>query len=824
MCRTYDKGSAFRIRPDRKGNRSMRAAISCLLVICIVSFACADLPVPLFTGDSAGVARSQEPVCGGVPLPWNTYRTDQAFAVFASGEQIPGQTVPLVIDEHGFLRWVLVDIQADVPANGTAQYELRTVKTPPEPAIALSVSDTAESVSVDTGVMSFSVARDKPFSLLDTVTAGRPIVLGGQVSYTDTWSGKEHLADRPTSVAIEYAGPLRVTICARGRFVGDEQTKLRYIARITAWAGKSRIHVCYKLSNSNPDHYCYRQVKDSTIALKLAGKVSDTLLGGSQPLAAGPSASLTAGLFSRSAGAARAVNGKKEAWSSKGKSDVAQGWIAARTDGGRVYACDTYFTADPPRALAVRNGKLVLTGATRRFETSDKRGQPFAAMHRVLFDCSHLRSEYILDFQAPREPAQLAAIARGARSPLHLRAAPAAYFAQHSLGIGRIGTQSDEMACYDTWKWTYDKGHAPQSPGKIGTRRFVLYEDNHFETEQDSVEGYVLMYLRTGNRSYFEGGRGWANYEMDRQKWRTDGWQWRDGGVWKRSGPLGNRPQRDKDPVTGQRNYCPGGKCAVLEPGAAGDMYKMSIGSQCRCHNYAAGIAAWYCITGDRDALETAIDSVEQMLDYQKRVRGLKPGTATIFSRDFTRSVYLSNATRLAAPTDPFVVEASDFLSNVYLQRKVKEPRGLVNGARPLRLKGFGAFAGLEKFVGPNGIARMKELGVTFSNKDGQLHDPKTGVRWYPIPKPNSFMLPSIAGGIHSYFVITGNEDAQDWVIAFGKALAHVLWQRHGQQHPNLLVDFPHKGVVKDLASWSLPENNVNGKGFKISGYLARLA
>ena len=57
----------------------------------------------------------------------------------------------------------------------------------------------------------------------------------------------------------------------KGRFVGDEKNKFQYVARITAWAGRSDVHVKYSLANSNPDHYCYRKVKDSTIELAVIG-------------------------------------------------------------------------------------------------------------------------------------------------------------------------------------------------------------------------------------------------------------------------------------------------------------------------------------------------------------------------------------------------------------------------------------------------------------------------------------------------------------------------------------------------------------------------
>ncbi|MFW5870952.1 MAG: hypothetical protein ACOCVH_00530 [Verrucomicrobiota bacterium] len=798
--------------------------IICTSFFALVASVYADLSVNMTVREPAGVTRVAEPVCGGIPLPRRTYKADQPFAVFSGDREVPSQVLPMVVDEDGFVSWALVDLQADVPAKGASKFVLKAVKSSAKPGNELRIRESGKGVMVDTGKIQFSILKTRPFSLFSEVRVdGKSVVRGGEVTYTDPWGDKNtYTADKPASVEVEYAGPMRTTICVKGRFQGDDENKFQYIARITAWAGKSRVGIKYKLANSNPDHYCYRQVKDSSISLALAEKPAGTVLGASTPLTAGPEASLTAGLRAKAEGAARATDAAREVWSSNGKGDKAEGWIAARLGNASIYACDTYFTDDPPRKLEVKNGALVLTGTTRRFD-SDKRGaRPFKAEHRVLFDCSHLRSEYLIDFDAPKEEVRLEDMAGGARGWLHLTAEPSWYSSVDSLGVGRFGVRDDELKCYELWGWSYNENKAPKSPGKIGTRRFVLYEDNHFETEQDSVEAYLLMYLRTGSRSYLQGGQGWANYEMDRQKWRTDGWRWKDGGVWKRSGPLGNRPQRGKDPVTGKRNYCPGKKCSVLEPGASDDMYKMSIGSQCRCHNYAAGLAVWYCITGDRDALEAAIDSVEQMVDYQKRVKKLAPGKEKDFSRDFTRSVYLVNATRLAAPTDAFVCEASDYLTGVFLGRGRKEPRGLVNGARPLKMKGWGKFAGLKKYVGEKGLAEMEKLGITFSKENGELHDPETGVKWFPIPGANSFMLPPVAGGIHAYYRITGDEDAQDWVIAFGKALKHVLQQDHGQLHGSLLVDFPKKGIVKDRASWDLPPDSVNGEGVKISGYLAR--
>jgi len=74
-----------------------------------------------------------------------------------------------------------------------------------------------------------------------------------------------------------------------------------------------------------------------------------------------------------------------------------------------------------------------------------------------------------------------------------------------------------------------------------------------------------------------------------------------------------------------------------------------------------------------------------------------------------------------------------------------------------------------------------------------------------------------------AYYRITGNEDARDWTIAYGQAVARVLYQpKHGNLHGRLLADFPRKGVVKDLGSWALPEDARDGEGVEISGYLGQ--
>ena len=231
--------------------------------------AAGEFELKLTVTEPAGVARKSAPARGGIPLMAGTFKRGQEFTVSADGAVIPAQVLPLVVDEKGFLRWVLVDTQVDLAANGRAELTLTAGRSPARPATPLQVADGAGGVTVDTGKIQFTISKTRPFGLFTSVAAGgRPIVSGGEASYTDgtlpdSKKWVRYKADKPENITLEHAGPMRVTLKVTGRFVGDDQSRLRYIARVTAWAGRSDVHVKYSLANSNPDHFVYRRVLDA---------------------------------------------------------------------------------------------------------------------------------------------------------------------------------------------------------------------------------------------------------------------------------------------------------------------------------------------------------------------------------------------------------------------------------------------------------------------------------------------------------------------------------------------------------------------------------
>lgn len=839
----------------------------------------AEFQVPLTIEEPAGVARTAAPACGGIPLPAGQFRSDQEFAVFDGDKEVPAQTLPLVVDEKGFVRWLLVDVQVDLPTKGSKTLTLKAVKPGVSPAKAVKVAANADAVTIDTGAAVITISKSKPFGLFDSVTVGgKPVVTGGAVSYTDGFDGKKYVADKPTSVQVEYAGPMRTTVCIKGRFAGDEQSKLLYIARVTAWAGRSDVSLKYSLANSNEERYQYRQIKDSSIELKLAAAAGGATVGLAKPFdATGASVAVEQGLRKGVAGSSKVIVDGKDAWTNAAPAPAAgakpapvespDGWLVAKAN--PVGAIDLYFSDNPARRLAVNNDALVLGGIIERYKGDvtdpleakcgdllgqkvkdpktdeekaknkdlDKQigdlrkqvnalGLPYGAKSRWLFDCSHLTSQYVIDFAAAAD--KMADAAKQARQQLHVLAPPAWYFeGTEALAVGKFGTQADELKCYDAWGWKYDPKQVPVAP-QLNLGRWVAGEDNHYETEDDTTDALLLMYLRTGKRAFFDTCEHWTNYNLDLAGWRTDGWRYKDGGVWWTSGgPLGSSPQRKADPVTSMFNGAPAPwttgmktKTLTFNWGEAQDLAFMANSKMCYCHNWGEGAAEWFCITGDRDALEAAIDNVEQNYDTQKRAFRKTPGKASGYSRDFTRACYLTNATRLIAPADSFVIEASDYLAACFLQRPDKEPRGFLNAPH----QGALAMAEVKKRVGDRGVEEMTKLGVTLDEKTGELSNPKTGVKWHPLLDPQTWMFPPLSRAMETYYRITGSEDALDWIIGYGQAVSNVLYQsKHGNlAYHGFLVDFPAKGFAWDGHSWLLPDDSRDGKGVKINGYLAQ--
>lgn len=786
------------------------AAKACvfLATLFLSSDLCA-LEIPVIVREPAGIARKAEPVSGGIPLPDGVFKPAHVdLALYDGDRPVGAQIVEHVVGPGGFVRWVLLDFQLDLKANENKTLILKEGAAV-GPDVELKVQDSTASVRVDTGELVFHISRNEPFCFLQDVSVkGRLVMAKGRVSYIDGLTNKEYTADTPQLVKVHYAGPLRATIEVRGKFRDDRTARLGYCTYITAWANRSDILVRHSLINSREDQRYVVQVKGSRIELKPLDASGGVLVGADKTLTAqsGMTITLHQGLEerrNRSLPSGKAVQDGRTIWEGRG----AQGWIS----NGSIWAADRLFRTDPPRSVGVgEDGTLILDAAPALFEgqktNSTITGRPWACQdgYRWLYDCSHLSSEYRIDFDAPQNSDQLQARAQAAAARVWAFAPGAWYSRCNVLGVGRFGTVEDEAACHAKWNWT--AGSPPDR--KPDPDRFVGYEDNHYESESDSAEALLLMFLRTGKRGFFDEAEGWVRYHTDLQAWRTEGWAWKDGGIWwPQGGPPGNRPVRGKI----DRDF------EKWNKGTDADrtLWRLAMAKGCYCHFYGAGLVDWYCLTGDREALLAAVDDCETKWDEFTRYRNFQPGESNLGStRGFGRGFYVAVRTWMVQPENPMLQKLVKLCRDtlVSLPDKYLDERGVyavTSNKRPERYltDGIGAY--------------MSREGITVDQR-GNFRD-RSGNQWQWRDIGGTWMIAYIQHACNLLAEQADDEDLMDYVIASGHFTAkYMLSPVAKQTWYYTALDIPRKGEIWDNWKYDGQTRNEFGEGPRQSGWYTR--
>jgi len=750
-----------------------------------------DFRIPLAVREPAGISRESAPVSGGIPLPRGKFFRQQPFALLREdGTEIPCQTSPLVEEEDGSLRWILLDFQDDIAASATMKYVLKPLPPSAYPEERVDISRDTDSIAVNTGRINFTVSKTEPFSLFESVEAGgRQIINGGEVSYiqmqgrakyddNNEWKPRTMTAGPPDSVKLVYAGPLRATVEVRGGFK-DDPLKMQYKAWITAWAGKSHVYVKYTLCNSHPEQFCVVLVNRASVELELADVPAKILLGADKPIEVDPGSGeiwLHQGLLPGTEGGARAGQGEKIIWSGGGEKKPAAGWIAA----GGIFVCDTLFTADPAKRVSVDGNKLRLDSIAPVFEGKNS---PRTSRHgRWLIDCSHHSSEYLFDFYAAHNHEMLERIVSTARSRLH--ATPSARYMNESgaLSIGNFGTLEEEKHWYEQHGLDYtsvSKKYRPEphcgESRRAGDAVFVRRVNSHWDSEGDSTEGTLLMYMRTGDPGWWKYARAWARYHADLHALRTDGWTWKDGICHFRTGMRGCSPvRRNFNYIFGK----PGRVHYRIDPPGEKDLFADAGAQMCQCHAYGTGLADYYCLTGERDALDALLDIVEVHRDvwFEK----LRPGKSPVGGDyAFTRGFMVTARAAAAVPENYDIRRLCTLMAGSLWQSPVLDERG----AHIAPLEKLPQGDSIEKAVVALGLETGTEGRKVF------IRDPGTGKEWRP---KGSVTWQNVYGQTAADICARNfeNEDMQDYTIGFAKFCAkYLLRTKSGQVLAKTLLD-----------------------------------
>ena len=211
-----------------------------------------NLDLPLVVRDTSGLARAQEPVTSGVPIPRSLNLTDltRLRLLDAKGNAVPAQFTPLARwggspeEASRPVRWLLLDFQADVPAMGASVYHLVDRGGPIPSFPRLAVTETDSDITINTGAAQFDVNKQD-----GRLSAPRLEPLYGQVV---DLGGTVFTTSGPVSVTVALRGAMRVSIQVKGAFRDARGASLlNYTDRYWFYAGQPAVRLFHTLENNN---------------------------------------------------------------------------------------------------------------------------------------------------------------------------------------------------------------------------------------------------------------------------------------------------------------------------------------------------------------------------------------------------------------------------------------------------------------------------------------------------------------------------------------------------------------------------------------------
>lgn len=176
-----------------------------------------DFAIPLMVEEASGIARTAWPVRTGVPFAQGVLPPKAALKLTdAADKDVPIQTTIQGIWPDGSSRWVLVEFNAAVPANGFSTYTLKPAgqtdanSTMPAPANIATAHQS--SIAIDTGDAQYTFDE----KLLDLFPAdGLWWTTGAGVKYTFKIKGQN------AGIVIEENGPMRAVVKVTGWYTAS---------------------------------------------------------------------------------------------------------------------------------------------------------------------------------------------------------------------------------------------------------------------------------------------------------------------------------------------------------------------------------------------------------------------------------------------------------------------------------------------------------------------------------------------------------------------------------------------------------------------------
>jgi len=207
-------------------------------------------PPALATGATWGMAWPR------AALPGDTRLTVAA----AGGAPVPSQSWPIAWWPDGSLKWSAHAIAASADALASG-YEVFPGE-PAAPALAVSVAEAADAITIDTGLAISRIPRSGTHLISSLTRDGREIARHARlVALCDDRPADEtgavhtrRFVSEVSGVTIEQRGPVRAVVRIEGRHTGEGRAWLPFSVRLYFYAGGESVRIMHSFVFDGDEH------------------------------------------------------------------------------------------------------------------------------------------------------------------------------------------------------------------------------------------------------------------------------------------------------------------------------------------------------------------------------------------------------------------------------------------------------------------------------------------------------------------------------------------------------------------------------------------
>jgi len=438
--------------------------------------------------------KSLRPVTGGVPLAEGAASEGVKFVLHDDkGKPVPCQSSVLARWKDGSVRWVLLDFQAEPPANGAANFRLSWGRAARkvEPEFPVKFGGRKQPL-VQTGEISLSAAQNALLRISDRV----------DIKLSLTGGEGQSCKGILESIEMQTEGEIRSALLLKGAFRRPDGGRIfGFQMRASVFAGLSKVYLEPQILIDSQEGLM-QNIQNLSLEVVPLSTVRSASIGGNPGWSGRPVSTLR--LF-------QVDDENYRLEGARAKGSKAPGWGQIEDEKGTIAVAIRDFWQQWPKSIGVDSEKLEI-GLFPEFEKSTFDHMKPWYKYQYLFEgnCYRLRTgqaprwQIWLDFSGDGE-----ALAKAANAPLVPSAEPAGAFASGVWGY-TAPAGSPGMAEYDKWAENlFDNGycHSIKTQRDYGQMNwgdwFGERRCNWGNHEYDTAKHILVQFARTGDPKYF---------------------------------------------------------------------------------------------------------------------------------------------------------------------------------------------------------------------------------------------------------------------------------------------------------------------------------